>query len=49
MFRAGGITTPLTFATSDEAWAYVAQAAGEARVVLVTDGGSRQVVGPATV
>ncbi len=46
VYRADAITTPLTFATVDEARAYVAKAAGEARVVRVTDEGDREVVGP---
>ena len=46
VFRADAITTPLTFATLDEARAYVAKAAGEARVVRITDEGNREVVGP---
>ena len=46
VYRDDAITTPLTFATLDEARAYVGRAAGEARVVLVTDEGDREVVGP---
>ncbi len=48
VFRADAVTTPLTFARLDEARAYVARAAGEARVVRVTDEGEgeREVVGP---
>ena len=46
VFRADGFTTPLTFASLDEAQAYVARAGGEARVVRVTDEGDREVVGP---
>ncbi len=46
VYRADAITTPLTFATLDEARAYVIKAAGEARVVRVTDEGDREVVGP---
>jgi hypothetical protein len=45
VFRRDEITTPLTFASLDEARAYVARAAAEARVVLVTDDGDREVVG----
>jgi hypothetical protein len=48
VFRAEGIAAPLAFESLEEAQAYVAKAAGEARVVLVTDGGGRQVVGPVT-
>jgi hypothetical protein len=46
VYRADALTTSLTFATFDEARAYVARAAGEARVVRVTDEGDREVVGP---
>ncbi len=46
VYRADAITTALTFASLDEARAYVAKAAGEARVVRVTDEGDREVVGP---
>lgn len=46
VYRADALTTPLTFATFDEARAYVARAAGEARVVRVTDDGDREVAAP---
>ncbi len=46
VYRADVLTTPLTFASLDEARAYVARAVGEARVVRVTDEGDREVVGP---
>jgi hypothetical protein len=46
VFRADGFTTPLTFASLDEARAYVAKRDREMRVVLVTDEGDREVVGP---
>ena len=45
VFHADAVTTPLTFASLDEARAYVARTAGEARVVRVTDEGDREVVG----
>ena len=46
LFRADALTTPLTFASLDEARAYVARRDGEARIVLVTDDGERKVVDP---
>ena len=46
VFRADALTTPLTFASLDEARAYVTKRDREMRVVLVTDEGDREVVGP---
>ncbi len=46
VFPADAVPMPLTFATLDEARAYLAKVAGEARVVLVTDEGDHEVVGP---
>ena len=46
VYHGGRITEPLAFESLDEARAYVARTAGEARVVLVTDEGDRKVVGP---
>ena len=45
VFRGDAIPTPLTFDSLDEARAYVPRAAGEARVVLVADDGTRKAVG----
>jgi hypothetical protein len=46
VFRADALTTPLTFASLDEARVYVAKRDKVMRVVLVTDEGDREVVGP---
>ena len=46
VFRHDLIPMPLTFESLNEALGYVAKAAGEARVVLVTDEGDREVVDP---
>ncbi len=46
VYSGHALTTLLTFESMEEAQAYVAKAAGEARVVRVTDEGGREVVGP---
>ena len=46
VFRHDLIPMLLTLESLNEALAYVAKAAGEARVVRVTDEGDREVVGP---
>ncbi len=46
VFRHDLIPMPLTFESLNEALDFVARAAGEARVVRVTDEGDREMVGP---
>ncbi len=45
-FRGEGIAMPLTFRSLNEVQAFAARAAGEVRVVRVTDEGDREVVDP---